>query len=102
MAGRQGPETRLVHQMRHAMMVKYGSDIVIIKQHGGPYAQAGVSDLLICFRGKFIAVEVKSPDTNHGVTVKQQAFLETVREAGGISFVCYSVDDLLATLDEFY
>lgn len=98
--GKAGPETRLLNAMRKAGQAKYGDRLVIVKQHGGPYATAGVSDLLCCVFGVFVAVEVKSPDTSHGVTVKQAAFLETVDKAGGLSGVCYSVEEFLSLLEQ--
>lgn len=49
----------------------------------------GCSDLLVCFRGKFLALEVKRPGEFE--TPKQAAFLERVRQAGGFARVVRSV-----------
>jgi len=53
----------------------------------------GSSDLIGWFRGRFLAIEVKS-DT--GKTSKEQdAFLAAVRVGGGIAGVARSVEDAL-------
>lgn len=93
-----GPETKVLNEMRKAATEKYGDRIAIVKYHGGPYSQAGVSDLLICLDGLFIAVEVKAPEGKHPVTVKQKAFLDRIGRAGGYSAVCRTVEEFLAEL----
>ena len=95
--GKPGPETKLVKKMRDAGAAKYGNRLVIVKYHGSAYSEAGVSDLLCCLDGVFVAVEVKA-GTKYGVTLKQQAFLNRVRAAGGIDEVCNSVEEFLETL----
>ena len=52
---------------------------------GGPYAKSGVPDLIICFRGKFIAIEAKSG--NNKCTTLQRINLEQIKEQGGIAVV---------------
>ena len=64
----------------------------VIKTHGSP-ASAGVADLLVCYEGKFIALEVKRPETRGTVTPRQQAHLDAVAAAGGISAVVTSVEE---------
>lgn len=67
-----------------------------IKIAGGPYQKPGISDLLICYEGKFVAVEVKKPGGK--LSPLQEQFLHDVRTAGGIAFVAYSVDDVVREL----
>ena len=106
-----GHETKLLNKMRDAGKAKYGERLVIIKYHGSQYGEAGVSDLLGCLDGTFFAIEVKAPESylvkgvpsvekaiEKGPTLKQLAFLDRVREAGGISAVCASVEGFLETL----
>lgn len=103
MAGRPGPETRLLNKMRAAGKEEFGTRLVTVKYHGSEYGEAGVSDLLCCLDGAFIAVEVKHPDTKHGKagpTLKQQAFGNRIERAGGVFAVCYSVEEFLETLRE--
>ena len=53
--------------------------------------RSGVADLLVCYQGKFIAVEVKS---EFGVVSPLQKYhAELVQKAGGISIVGYGASD---------
>lgn len=104
-----GPETRLLKKMRDAGQTEYGSRLVTIKYHGSSFSEVGVSDLLCCLDGVFIAVEVKAPQSyggsvgravTEGPTLKQLAFLRRVENAGGMAAVCASVEQFLETLAE--
>lgn len=104
---RIGPETRLVNKMRDTAKAHYGDRILIIKQHGSEFAQGGVSDLIICLDGKFLAVEVKAPESyggsveravEVGPSVRQLAFGARVHTAGGGFAVCATVEDFMAVL----
>jgi hypothetical protein len=107
MGGRQGPETRLIKKMKDAGRKRYGASLVVIKYHGSSFSEAGVSDLLCCLMGVFVAVEVKAPESYggseeralaEGPTLKQIAFLQRVNDADGIGVVCASVEAFLETL----
>ena len=52
-------------------------------------APAGTSDLLCCVRGRFCALEVKTPTGR--VTAHQNQFLDRVRASGGFAAVVRSV-----------
>jgi hypothetical protein len=61
-------------------------------------APKGTSDVLFCYRGLFVACEVK---TRTGKTSpEQEEFLQRVREAGGMGIVARSIDDVEAALRE--
>jgi hypothetical protein len=51
--------------------------------------ERGISDFLICYRGRFVALEVKT--ANGKVARAQELFLKSVIEAGGIGKVVSSV-----------
>lgn len=70
----------------------------VIKTHGSPHL-AGVPDLLLCYRGYFVAMEVKRPETRGTVTMRQRVFLNQIAEAGGLSGVVVSVDEAMILLD---
>jgi len=57
--------------------------------HGDPYQERGVSDLIGCVGGKFIAIEVKMPGKK--LTEYQEDFLSGVTANGGLGF---SSDDI--------
>lgn len=93
---RQGPEAKLITKMRDKAREKYGERLVIIKYHGSQFGEAGVSDLLCCLDGRFVAVEVKTPVGK--VTPKQLAFGHRVNLAEGFFAVCRTVEEFLETL----
>ena len=52
----------------------------------------GTSDWLLCIKGNFVALELKIGDNKP--TKKQDLFLREIIDAGGISLVCYSLDEV--------
>jgi hypothetical protein len=65
------------------------------KEHGGQYGTAGIPDLIVCYKGKFIALEAKvgknQPTRLQAATIKQ------IRNAGGVAVVVRSLEDVKAT-----
>jgi Holliday junction resolvase len=53
-------------------------------------SKSGVPDLLCCYEGKFIAIEVKRPESRNTVSKLQSYNLDMVEKSGGISFVAWS------------
>lgn len=52
----------------------------------------GTADLLICYKGNFIACELKAMD---GVaSINQKLFVDKVHKAGGRAAVCESLQDI--------
>lgn len=65
-----------------------------------PYRRKGVSDLLGIWRGRFIAIEVKTPKPKKTYPSKdQKSFLQDVADAGGIAIVARSVEDVRKALE---
>lgn len=56
----------------------------------------GCSDIIACWRGRFVAIEVKRD--GGAATLRQQQFMAEVRRAGGIAFVARSVEDVIQEL----
>ena len=59
--------------------------------------ERGVPDLLLCYNGKFIALEVKS-DTGRASNI-QQAQMQRIRKAGGTAEIVRSVEDVKEILE---
>lgn len=57
---------------------------------GGKFTKAGIPDLLICYKGRFIAVEVKA--ANGKPSDLQLYHLKKIEEAGGKAFLLYPKD----------
>ena len=62
----------------------------------GQFSEPGIADLIGIYKGRYLAIEVKVPGRK--ATDKQQAFLDRVREEGGIGFVAWSVEDVMGVL----
>ena len=63
--------------------LKTADGFYFFKEHGGLYGTAGVPDLICCYKGRFIALEVKTPDGKP--TALQDATIKKIREAGGVA-----------------
>lgn len=65
-----------------------------LKVHGGPYQRAGIPDLLLCCRGRLLAVEFKAP--GEAPTRLQALELASLAEAGAATLVCASLESFVA------
>jgi len=78
----------------------------ILKRHGAYYVKpvsrgfgrAGVPDYLVCFMGKFLAIECKGSDKLP--TPLQQVQLGLIHKAGGATYVAHP--DSVAGLDVWF
>ncbi len=68
------------------------------KEHGGQYGTAGIPDIIVCLKGRFIALEAKVG--RNKPTKLQAATIEQIRRAGGTAVVVRSVEDLQAVIAE--
>ena len=66
--------------------------LFFFKEHGGLYGTAGVPDIICCYKGLFIAFEVKTNDGK--TTALQDATIKRIRKAGGIAEIVRSVDEV--------
>ncbi|MEG1882027.1 MAG: VRR-NUC domain-containing protein [Clostridia bacterium] len=72
--------------------LKETPNVFFFKEHGGQYGTAGIPDLICCYKGKFIAFEVK---TDIGkTTVLQQITIKRILKAGGYAVVVRSVEEV--------
>lgn len=78
-----------------------GSDVFFWKEHGGPYGTSGVPDIICCYKGRFLGLEVKLPTGT--LTELQKRTIEKINRAGGIASRVESVADvqkIIAKVDE--
>lgn len=66
--------------------------LFFFKEHGGLYGTAGVPDIICCYKGLFIAFEVKAESGK--ATALQDATIQRIRKAGGIAEVVRSVEEV--------
>lgn len=65
---------------------------------GGGFQAAGIPDIIACYKGVFLGIEVKL-DYNKPSEI-QKAKLKLINNAGGIGIVAYSIDDVTEVLRE--
>lgn len=66
------------------------------KEWGGPMSTPGVPDIIGCFKGRLIGIEIKS---EKGVVSEyQKEFIENINRAGGLAFVARSIEDVIEGL----
>jgi hypothetical protein len=70
------------------------------KEHGGLYGSGGTPDLIVCYKGRFIALEVKTETGK--ATVLQEAALRKIRAAGGVAEVVRGVEDAKAAIAKIF
>jgi len=72
----------------------------MVKTHGRGYGRAGIPDLLVCWHGQFVAIEVKR--TGEKPSAVQHHELAAIMRAGGLVCVMYEHDweQALSTLTD--
>lgn len=69
----------------------------MVKVHGGPYQDKGTPDLLACYKGVFIAIEVKTP--RGAPRPEQEAAQRGIIAAGGYALITHQVKEVAGVLD---
>lgn len=95
------PEAQLSERISKALKKaakERGHELFIFKVHGHEQQMSGVPDLLACYRGMFIGLEVKMPG-NHP-SARQVYVMDKIAHAGGVVLVPYSVPEALEALNE--
>lgn len=78
-----------------AIVVKI-NNVGIRKPDGSmiPPRQKGISDLIVCYKGRFVAIEVKSEGRKP--TDNQLVFINNVKAAGGWAMWTDNIEDAIA------
>lgn len=88
-------ETQLVEAIKKYL--KTVPELFFWKEHGGQYGTAGIPDVIVCYRGRFIALEVK---TQRGKpTVLQEVTIRQILKAGGIATIVRSVGEVRSIIE---
>lgn len=94
MAGEKNLENRL----RDRINAVGGCEFKI---HGSEF-QTGIPDLFVCYKGRFIALEVKNPNGNEKRAALQIARIKRIRASGGIAEFIQNealLEEILACID---
>ena len=85
------PERRIVQSIQAYLE---GLGARCFKIHGGdnPFQEAGIPDLLACYKGRFVGLEVKQPGGKP--SKKQLKVLREIEAAGGTGVVVSTVEEV--------
>lgn len=61
-------------------------------QGGSNNPSTGVPDILTCIKGRFVAIEVKTPTGK--LTKIQQYQIDQINKSGGVAFVATSLENV--------
>lgn len=67
------------------------------KEHGGQFGTAGIPDLIVCYKGKFIAFECKRPGGKP--TLLQKITMNKIGKAKGIAKIVTSVEQVREVIE---
>ena len=67
--------------------------------HGSAMQTAGIPDIVGCWQGRYVGLEVKTPENRSGATPLQAHTLDQITRAGGIAGVITSYEEAEALLD---
>lgn len=54
----------------------------------------GIPDICCCYKGLFIAIEVKRPASKRNVSKLQQYNIDSIKRAGGIALVAWDLEQI--------
>ena len=67
------------------------------KEFGGQYGTAGLPDIIVCYRGRFVAFEVKTPSGRPSKL--QEITIAKIKAAKGEAFIVRSVQEVRHILE---
>jgi Holliday junction resolvase len=88
------PETLLVRRIMDWLEASGGW---WMKVHGSPFQKAGVPDIIGCYKGRFVGIEVKVG--NNTPTLIQKSCIQLLKRAGARVGVAYSVEEAIKIRD---
>ena len=56
--------------------------------------KAGVLDVIVCYKGRFIAFEVKTPDEKTNVSDLQQHNINEIIKNGGLAYIVWELNQV--------
>jgi penicillin-binding protein-related factor A (putative recombinase) len=76
-----------------------------LNMHGGAFQTPGISDIVGCYYGYFVAIELKKPGlggiVGDHLTPAQRNFLQQIKDNGGITFVANDEGELFEEFNQW-
>lgn len=86
----------LAHGCKRVGVGETEGDSFFWMPYQGPYSVKGVADFILCYHGRFVAIEAKA-DTDQ--TEHQKDFEALTKSAGGIYVVVRTEQDMVAFME---
>ena len=83
-----------------AKIIKYLKSIGIPYYKTSAMSSRGWTDLVLCYNGHYVGLEVKRPGKYGKLSALQAKHIETIRMAGGYAFVVCDVEGVKECLKE--
>lgn len=91
----QHKEKDLREKVRQKILLRYGAGVWYY--HPSDRYRKGVPDILMCFFGQFVAIELKK-DKSIGPTKLQQHNILEINNAGGYAFWSDNISEIMSKL----
>lgn len=69
-------------------------DLWFLNTYGNAVQRAGIPDRLVCYKGEFIALELKRPDGKGKVDPRQAIEIKKINRAGGKAYIIDNLESL--------
>ena len=83
----------MTEQVIQKSMIKYLKTVAYVVKIISA-SKSGIPDLLVLYKGKFIALEVKTPDKKNNVSDLQQHNIDEIVKNGGLAFVVWELNQV--------
>ena len=90
-------EKNIVESIRRYL--KTVKNLFFWKEHGGIYGTGGIPDIICCYKGRFIAFEVKQPGKKP--TILQEQTIREIIRCGGYALRVDNVSQVKEVVEAF-
>ena len=78
----------------------FSKEIYYFKVHGSKFMPAGIPDIVCCFRGSFLGIEVKRPGAKNEQSEQQKIHERNIAKSGGTYLLVDSLEEVVAYVEQ--
>lgn len=78
----------------------FSKGIYHFKVHGSKFMPAGIPDIVCCYRGSFLGIEVKRPGAKNEQSEQQKVHERNIIKSGGTYLLVDSLDEVVAYVEQ--
>lgn len=79
-----------------------GNGVFCFKVWGSEHMMAGLPDIIGCYEGFFLGLEVKHPETRGNTSPRQDYVMSKIREAGGLAQVVCTPEEAWGAIQKHH